>query len=71
MKYYLDKRDASSAVIVKEYQLVEMYDITDRWYTIKLFLENGETVLIHSMYLQEMQKTTFVSDMEKQSKIVK
>ena len=65
--YYPDKKDKASAVKVTVYQLIEMYAITDRWYTVELILDNGNRVRIHSDYLVEMQKPSFVADMAKQA----
>ncbi len=64
--YYRDKRDADSIVNISEYKIVEMYDTTERWYTIEIYLEDGSGVRIHSGYLAEMQKTSFIADMAKQ-----
>lgn len=61
--YYRDKLDQTSVVNIKEYQLVEMYNITERWYTVEITTEQGEVVRIHSAYLIEMQKPSFVADM--------
>lgn len=65
--YYKDKRDADSIVNISEYKIVEMYDTTERWYTIEIYLEDGSEVRIHSGYLAEMQKTSFIADMAKQT----
>lgn len=64
--YYVDKRDSKSAVNVMQYQLVEMYNITERWYTIEITAETGIVIRIHSLHLIEMQKPSFVTDMAKQ-----
>ena len=60
--YYKNVHDASSACCVTEFRILEMYDITDRWYTIGLTLEDGPNVRIHSGYLAEMQKASFIAD---------
>ena len=60
--FFTDIHDASTNIIIDKYQLVEMYDITDRWYTVEVFLENGSSYKIHSDFLIEMQKPSFVAD---------
>ena len=65
--YYPDKRDKDSIVKVTVYQLLEMYAITDRWYTVELILENENRVRIQSEFLVEMQKPSFITDMAKQA----
>lgn len=65
--YYKDKTDAESAVNLKKYQIITMYDITERWYTIEITLEDDTSVRIHSGYLIEMQKPSFVADMTAQN----
>ena len=64
--YYTNKHDANSAVNVMQYQLIEMYDITERWYTVEITLDNGTSVKIHSGYLAEMQKPSFIADIAAQ-----
>lgn len=64
--YYINKHQADSAVKATQYQLIEMYDITERWYTVQIMTENNETVKIHSGYLAEMQKPSFIADMAAQ-----
>ena len=64
--YYTDKTKADSAVNVKQYRLVEMYNITERWYTVEIMTEAGDMVKIHSGYLAEMQKPSFIADMASQ-----
>ena len=66
--YYKDKRKANSAIDIKSYYLKEMYDISERWYTVEITLNDDSTVLIHSGYLAEMQKPSFVADMVAQDK---
>ncbi len=63
--YYKDKRN-SDAVRVINYRIVEMYQITDRWYTLELTTEENTITQIHSAYLAEMQKANFIADMAKQ-----
>ena len=62
----MDKHRADSKENVVEYQLIEMYNITDRWYTIEITLTSGQKVRIHSGYLAEMQKPSFISDIAAQ-----
>ena len=64
--YYPDKRSANSIVHINEYKLIEMYDTTERWYTVEITLVDGAKVRIHSGYLAEMQKPSFIADMAKQ-----
>ncbi len=61
--YYRDKTNPDSVINVIEYQLVEMYDISERWYTIEITLIDGNKTKIHSGYLIEMQKPSFIADM--------
>ncbi|MCC8150197.1 MAG: hypothetical protein LIO96_01710, partial [Lachnospiraceae bacterium] len=61
-----DKGDSKSVVNIKQYQLVEMYNITERWYTVEITTEANQTVRIHSGYLIEMQKPNFIADMKAQ-----
>lgn len=61
--FYTDQRDAKSIVNVINYQLVEMYDISEKWYMIDITLSNGQKVRIHSRYFIEMQKPSFITDM--------
>jgi hypothetical protein len=63
--YYKDKTDKQSIIFVTQYKIVEMYDITDKWYTLELALINNMTVRIHSSYFAEMQKSSFIEDMKK------
>lgn len=64
--YYPNKTSADSVMKVEGYKLVEMYDISERWYTIELYLMDGSKVRIHSMYFIEMQKPSFIADMAAQ-----
>ena len=64
--YYTDAHDGNSAVNVEKYQLVEMYNINDRWYTVEITLADDTKARIHSRFLAEMQKPSFISDMETQ-----
>lgn len=62
--YYKDKHDVSTATKVVSVKLLEMYDITYRWYTCEILLYDGSKVRIHSLYLAEMQKPDFVSTVD-------
>ena len=64
--YYTDTHDANSVVNVEKYQLIEMYNINDRWYTIEVIFADDTKARIHSRFLAEMQKPSFISDMEAQ-----
>ena len=61
--YYKNKRDTESTVPVRTYRLIEMYD---SWYTVEITLEDDKVGRIHSSYLIEMQKPSFVADMAAQ-----
>ena len=63
--YYSNTRDIASKKNVKSYQIIEEYNITTPWYTIEIELEDESKVKIHSMFLKEMQSSTFISDMSK------
>lgn len=65
--YYKDKSDAESTVDVLDYQLVEMFDIKERWYTVEIRLADDSKVRIHSSYFAEMQRPSFIADMAAQS----
>lgn len=62
--YYRDKTDADSMTNISSYQIIEMYDT---WYTIEITLEDGTKQRIHSGYLSDMQKPSFIADMATQS----
>lgn len=64
--YYKNTHDSESSVNVISYKLAEMYNITDRWYTMEITLDDGSKVRIHSSYLAEMQKPSFIADMAAQ-----
>ena len=64
--YYPDKNNQKSVVSVKRYQILEMYNITERWYTLELETEDDRIVRIHSSFLADMQKQSFIADMKKQ-----
>ena len=65
--YYPNKNDQASAVKVIRYQILEMYEITERWYTLEIETEDDRTVRIHSSFLADMQKPSFIADMKVQS----
>lgn len=65
--YYKDKADENSIVNVTSFRIEEMYEVSDRWYTIEIATAEGDVRRIHSAYLAEMQKPSFVSDMAAQS----
>ena len=64
--FYKDKYTADSVINVVSYQLVEMFDMLDRWYTVEVTLSDGCKDRIHSSYLAEMQKPSFIADMAAQ-----
>lgn len=65
--YYSDTNDAKSVKKIKSYRIVKFYEITDRWATVEIELENGDKVLINSMFLMDMQKPSFIDDMKTQN----
>lgn len=65
--YYKDKANVESVIGIKTYQLVEMFNITNRWYTVEIILGDNTVIHIHSGYLIEMQKKSFVADMASQN----
>ena len=64
--YYGKKDDPNSKVNIISYQVLEMYEITERWFTIQIHTNDNQDVFIHSGYLAEMQKPSFISDMAEQ-----
>lgn len=65
--FYKNKLDAESVTNIITYQLVKMFNITERWYTIEISTADGNTARIHSSFLIEMQKPSFVADMMAQT----
>ncbi len=61
--YYKDKKDRDTAINIIKYQITEMYDISEKWYTVELTLSDDTKVKTHSGYLIEMQKPNFTVDM--------
>lgn len=64
--YYKDTQNPNSVLKVLSYKLITMYQITERWFVVEVNLENGETKRIHSTFLAEMQKPSFIADMKAQ-----
>ena len=64
--YYKDKRSSDSVVSVTSYQFIKMIDITEKWYVIEVMLVDGTKARIHSNYLAEMQKPSFIADIAAQ-----
>ena len=62
--YYIDVKDKSSIRDVTEYRIVKLYEVTERWATVEVVLDNGEKNLINSMFLNEMQKPSFIEEMK-------
>lgn len=50
---------------VIDYEIQEEFDITSFWAVLKVFLEDGSFVMIHSDHFANMQKPSFVNDMKK------
>lgn len=61
--FYKNKLDAESVTDIITYQLVKMHNITERWYTVEITSVDGNKARIHSTFLGEMQKPSFVADM--------
>ncbi len=61
--YYPDKRDEKSVVDIEKYQIVEIHKETSTWYLIEITTKTGLVVRLHSSYLIEMQKPSFIADM--------
>ncbi len=66
--YYANARNVNSIKKVDKVRVVEIYDKTDFWMTFEIVLEDGTTVRIHSDFLSEMQKPSFVRDYIQQEK---
>lgn len=49
--FYTGKSNADSVVSIDTYRLVEMYTITDPWFTVEVKLKNGSMERIHSLHL--------------------
>lgn len=64
--YYKDTLNTNSVENVISYKLIDMFQITERWFVVEVTLENGETRRIHSAFLAEMQKPSFIADMKAQ-----
>ena len=64
--YYKDKLDPASIVYIISYRVLDVYQITERWYIVEAYTEDGETIRVHSTFLAEMQKPSFVADMKAQ-----
>lgn len=67
--YYPNKRDPASVVDVVNYRIASIVNGNfNDWYVIEITTKDSERTLIHNSYLVEMQKPSFVSDMNAQSK---
>ncbi len=64
--YYKDIRKADSKVDIDTFRLAEMYHVIDRWFEMEIVTVDGETKRIHSAFLSEMQKPSFIADMAAQ-----
>ena len=60
--------DSNKAVPISNYSIKEFFD---GWFVIEITLTNGDTHNIHSTYLAEMQKPSFVADMARQAAEIK
>ena len=65
--FYKDNLYAESVTDILTYRIVKMFDISDRWFTIEVNTADGNTARIHSSFLIEMQKPSFVADMKEQA----
>ena len=61
--YYHNAREASSKVDVLQYRVDREFNITDKWFVIELETADHQVMRIHSEYLKEMQKPSFIADM--------
>lgn len=64
--YYKDTLNPNSVENVISYRLIDMFQITERWFVVEVTLEHSETRRIHSAFLIEMQKPSFIADMKAQ-----
>lgn len=64
--YYTDK-NSDSVVPILNYRVREFFP---EWSIIEVTLTNGEIYVIHSSYLAEMQKPSFVADMARQAEAI-
>lgn len=62
--FYKDQRKEDSVIPVAGFRIAQIHAAEDLWCTVIVILEDGSCARIHSAYLAEMQKTTFVEDME-------
>lgn len=61
--YPSDRNKLWREKIIK-YRICEIFEISDFWATLEIETEKGKIVKIHSDFLEHMQKSTFVKDME-------
>ena len=64
--FYKEKRNAESAVNVREYRILKTHSAAELWYTVEVTLEDGSRIRIHSDHFAEMQKPGFAEDMAAQ-----
>lgn len=57
---------AKSTINVVAFEILKEYNVSDYWSVLKLYLENGEWIKIHSAYFKSMQSPTFFEDREKE-----
>ena len=60
--YYPEPNFNDTFYHILKYSAIKKYDIAEPWYEIIIELEDGNKVIINSMYLQEMQNSSFLSD---------
>ncbi len=64
--YYKNKYTPSSAIKVVSIHVLEMFEVTDRWYLCELSLYDESSIRIHSAFLAEMQKPDFFLEKNEQ-----
>lgn len=65
--YYPDKNDQESKVNILRYKVVEQYKKGDQWFIIEIETETGDIIKIHSDFLIEMQKPSFITDLQNET----
>lgn len=61
VRYYKDRSKSDSVIKVVSIRIIEMYEVTDKWFTLEICLSDNSKVKIQSAYLEEMQKSDFMS----------
>ncbi len=64
--YYKNKNTPSSAIKVVSIHVLEVFEVTDKWYLCELSLCDESPIRIHSAFLAEMQKQDFFEKNEQE-----